>query len=245
MITREQSVKRFCEKAEEAAASSYLFATKKIAEMLDVIATSRILFEIFDFCCAGEDADQLRKDFFISDGTHDFFCAPKKSKQFVALGFYVLKDIADGITDFNAFLTKYFAGDEGLLHGYEVFTANFIIPFSNTVKNVAENVMSAQDIQNGKITVFPQEKPDIDLQYLQGLHAFIQDEIRKIELSSGGEYYELLIVDKAILSAAEKLDVDALPPLAVAYKYAPRNKKLETNYKEVIELLTDHGILKR
>ncbi|MBP5307506.1 MAG: hypothetical protein J6Z34_00025 [Clostridia bacterium] len=250
MVTKEQSLEIFIRKADEVVAGKYLFATKKIAELLETVSASRILFEIFEFCCAGESPEQLKAVGFHAgeDGKHGHFTMPDNPKQSVALCFWVLKDIVDGKIDFNVFLSAFFSSGENILRAYEIFAEELVIPFRNTVKNMAETVISAHEIKKARnaFSSTVKENKDIDMLYLKEVISLLEDDRRSV-LSSVGLPAEFVsdavsVIDGMILAAKDG-NVKLLRSLAVGYKYMfRRNKKLQHNCAEVLEFLTDHGV---
>ncbi|MBQ9482382.1 MAG: hypothetical protein IJU84_09470 [Clostridia bacterium] len=250
MVTRERSLENFMIKADEVVSGKYLFATKKIAELLETVSTSKMLFEIFDFCCNGEEFDDLKSLGFHSagDGKHGYFTMPENQKQAVALCFYVLKDIVDGKIDFNTFLTSFFSS-ENILKAYDVFTSELIVPFRNTVKNMAETVIGADGMRKNRNAwdSTQKEKKDMDMLYLQEVISLLEGDKRSV-LSSAGLTEEFIsdavsVIDEMIL-AAKANNVKLLRALSVGYKHLfRRNKKLQHNCAEVLEFLTDHGVI--
>ena len=249
MPTTEQSIRKFLEKADEVSSGKYLFATKKIAETLEVVSSSKLLYEIFEFCCEGEDIPRLKRSCLIYGATGGEFVLPDNPKQTVAVCFGILKEIADGNADFNDLLSTYFSGEDDVLHGYSVFISRLVVPFRNTVRFMAEAVLKEKDAASRE-TPEPsasEKKPSMDLLYLQGLIALLEDDKRLAESveQPPETAEETLCVISAMLAAAKDYDVAALRPLAVAYKYIPRKtRSAKKIYGAVMELLGDHGVIK-
>ena len=242
MVTKEQSIKKFSESAKEAASAHYLFASKKIKEMMEVLFSSQLLTEVVEYCCLSEDVEKLRKTCFVSADNTGGFILPKSNRQVIAICTYILKGVVDGTINFNNLLAKYFAQDGKALSGYSSFASEVILRFRDLVVDMAGHVITAVNMQEGRNERFSEDKPNMELQYLQGLIALLEEEKRMIESVMDSAYSEILWVDDAMLKAAKDLDTEALRPLAVAYKHVPR-KKIKTKYDEVMELLIDHGVV--
>lgn len=248
MVTKEQSLKKFIEKADGVIAGNYLFASKKIEEMLITVSSSRLLFEIFEHCCEGESPETLKAKYFVagdSVGTGSF-TMPEKPKQVVALCFYVLKEIAEGEIDFSKFLASYFPGKDVSHENYNCFINMLVVPFKNTVKTLAETVISAKEIRDRRAASPEGKAYDIDKQYLMGLRAFLEDDRRNILYSgaSDGASRDMLCVLDAFISAVANYEIKNIKTLFIAYKYVHLHlKKIKLHFSEVEELLIDHGVI--
>ena len=248
MITREQSLKLFLSKADEVITGKYLFATKKIEEMLLTISSSRILFEVFEYCCSTEDMEGLKKRSLVTNGGVGSFEMPENKNQIIALCFYILKNITSGEIEFNSFLTTYFPSSESFLDSYAKFINFLVVPFRNAVNNVVETVICASNFRAETPTATAEKKPDIDKLYLLGLSSFLEEDRRAIveaglkdEMAS-----DVLCVLDEMIKQAHEYRTDMLKPLFIAYKYIVLNlklKRIKTNFEEVEELLADHGII--
>ena len=244
MVTREQSLQRFLEKADEVINGKYLFAIKKIEEMLVTISSSRILFEVFEFCCASEDAEQLKARCLLKSNGVGRFVMPDGKKQIIALCFYVLKDITSGAIDFNSFLTTYFPSEESFLDSYAKFVNFLVLPFRNTVNNVVETVICASNIKESRESTT--KKPDIDNLYLLGLSTLLEEDRRAIIAADSKDEVskDIICVLDAMIKEVREYRTETLKPLFIAYKYAVLHiKRVKTHYDEVEEMLADHGII--
>ena len=248
MTTREQSLKKFIEKADGVIAGNYLFASKKIEEMLVTVSSSRLLFEIFQHCCDGESPEALKAKYFTagdSVGTGSFVM-PEKPKQVVALCFFVLKEIAEGEIDFSKFLASYFPGKDVSHENFNCFINMMIVPFKNTVKTLAETVISAKEIHDRRASSPEGKAYDIDKQYLMGLRSFLEEDRRNILYSGAGDSVseDMLFILDSFISAVANCEIKNIKVLFIAYKYAHLHlRKIKLRYSEVEELLIDHGII--
>jgi len=243
MVTREQSLKRFLEKADDVINGKYLFAAKKIEEMLLSVSTSRILFEIFEYCCTGEDTAKLKAKYMYADGTPTF-TMPENKKQAVALCFCVLKEIVSGETDFNTLLTKHFPSSESFLDSYAMFINFLVVPFRNVVNNMAETVISASRIKETRET--SAVKCDLDVLYLKGLISYLEEDRRSI-VEAGireGSSKDAVYVINEMIESAKDCRIDRLKTLFIAYKHTVSQlKRISTHCDEVEEMLADHGVI--
>ncbi len=249
MVTREESLQRFLSKADEVVEGKYLLAIKKIEEMLLEIRKSRILFEVFEFCNSGEPINKLKAKYFVEgeNGREGAFIMPENQKQFIAISFTTLKNIAEGVTDFTVFLKTYFPAGDGVLDCYHKFINLFMIPFKKSVKNMVETLISASKIKENRIQL-EINKPHLDILYLKGVAELLEDDRRAVVNSGMKDSVtsDLLCVIDALIECARNAEVDKLRPLFIGYKYAVMHLKkgVKTNYEEVEEFLTDHGIIK-
>ena len=244
MVTREQSLQRFLDKADEVINGKYLFAIKKIEEMLVTISASRILFEVFEFCCSSEDVEKIKERSFIKNGKVCSFVMPENKKQIIALCFYLLKDITSGDIDFNVFLTTYFPSDESFLDSYAKFINFLVLPFRNAVKNVVETVICASNIKESREGRF--STPNIDNLYLVGLVSLLEEDRRLIVEADSKDCVsrDVVYVLNEMITEAREYRTERLKALFIAYKYAISNvKRVKNHVDEVEELLADHGII--
>lgn len=244
MVTREQSLQRFLDKADEVISGKYLFAIKKIEEMLVTISSSRILFEVFEFCCSNEDLAKIKERSLVKNGKVGSFVMPENKKQVIALCFYLLKDITTGDVDFNVFLTTYFPSEESFLDSYAKFINFLVIPFRNAVNNVVETVICASNIKESREC--RGGKPNIDNLYLIGLASFLEEDRRVIAASDSKEtvFQDAIYILNEMIKEAREYRTERLKALFIAYKYTVSNiKRVRIHLDEVEELLADHGII--
>lgn len=244
MATKEQSLNKFIEKADEVINGKYLFAIKKMEEMLLVVSSSKLLFEIFEYCYNGENLEGLKAKYF-TPSAKCTFVMPESEKQAIALCFYVINQITTGEIDFNNFLTVYFPGEGSFLDSYDMFIKYLVMPFRNTVKLVAENVMVASAIRsNREQNIY---KPHIDEYYLVGLATYLEED-RRLVVATGlkdDTAKGLVCVIDAMIKCAKEGCTEMLKPLFIAYKWGvSMMKRVKTHYDDVEEMLVDHGILK-
>lgn len=249
MVTKEMSLQNFLDKADEVINGKYLFASKKIGEMLKTVSSSKILFEVFEYCCR-EDYSVLRQMYFYEgEGGKGGYIRPEDPKHTVAIGFYALKEIADGDTDFfNNFLLTYFPASDNLIGSYMLFINSMVVPFRNTVKNMVESVMVAKTIREKKEPVATTAKDALDAQYLIGLMSLIEDDLRILNASSKRDKVlvkDMICVLEAFFTQAACGNVSMFAPLFIGYKYcAAKLRKPKLHIGEIEEMLIDHGILK-
>lgn len=244
MVTKEQSLQNFLQKADEVIEGKYLFAIKKIEEMLMTISSSKILFEVFEHCYTGENLEKLKGRYFVVNGKTGSFTLPESKKQIIALSFHVLNQISMEEIDFNEFLTTYFPSGESFLDSYGMFINFLVVPFRNTVKNVVESVISASKIMANRS--FMTEKPHLDLQYLHGIASILEEDLHTIIATGMKDEVQrdfATVVEKMIIEA-RNYRTEWLKSLFIAYKYASMHlKKVKPHVAEVEEMMADHGLL--
>ena len=244
MTTKEQSLKRFLDKADEVIGGKYLFAIKKMEEMLRVVSSSKILFEVFEYCYNGENLEKL-KAHYLTASSKSSFLMPESEKQSIALCFYIINQITTGEVDFNTFLTAYFPSEGSFLDSYDMFIKYLVVPFRNTVKLVVENVMAASAIRASREQNF--EKPHIDDYYLIGLSAYLEEDRRAVVATGlkDDAAKDMVVILDAMIKCAKDGTVEMLKPLFIGYKLSVALlKRVKTHYDEVEEMLYDHGVLK-
>lgn len=166
MATRSQSIETFSHNMDEIISSPYVLSAVKISNLLKGISSSKILYELFNYCLENFDYESVKKEYFIggvgSDGGR--FLMPPNSRVFLAFGFTFLYLVDMKKEDLMSVLGNYFYAKD-LESAYRKFAGEFLKPFkeqtllalekmiegekarpkAKVVKNTAKNVLSRAD----------------------------------------------------------------------------------------------------
>lgn len=138
------SILNYIAHSNEFCSGKFIFANLKLGEIYDAMICSDEIMEFVEDCC--EDfrySLEFTKAFVKTPTKPGRFVAPKDSKKFVALCFNLLKDFKQKKFDFDAFILRYFDGDEHLSK-QQLFAKQFVLPLKNII---ADNFELSKDNQ--------------------------------------------------------------------------------------------------
>ena len=239
---RENSILNFIANCNEFLAGKFLFASSKLHAIYEDIKSSEPLDELFEQCNEGFNYSLESTKALIKTPTKaGYFTAPEELDKFLALVYGILKDIYEGVIDFNLFVTKYFSNDEKTPPTVK-FGKEVIIPLKDTVAKYFE--LDETNEQKFALEAFEKPEPEIvaveieeeveeelfDLEpiYYQiktlsekMLHLVKLEEKLPVSLKSDASF--LL---SEIIKACENEDIEKVYSLLIGFKYMQKNIKV-------------------
>lgn len=241
-------------KIDELCKCKYLLADKKVGEVLKVIASSRMLCDLFAFCTKEFDYEKAKRKSFLSGemGKNGRFVRPDKDSDFIALVFLLLYDFDMKNMDLLQVAYAYFY-DRDLEGCYRNFCNELILPFKEEIKKVTDKMFDfAKEQQQQQVTVEKAEtnaatKPEntSKIRYEQiVLKMLSADRVTLFNLKINDRTKsDLMLLLDTFESAVYDGEKDAVRYAFVAYKYAVSGmKKIETKLPEIEKILTQEGI---
>lgn len=247
MSTRSQSIESFSKNIDEIIFSPYILSAVKISNLLKGISSSKILYELFNFCLEDLDYKSAKEEYFVNGVGSEAgrFIMPSNSRIFLALGFTLLYLIDTKKEDLMSILGNYFYADD-LSSAYKNFGMEFLKPFKEQTllavekmiegekakpkakisKNTAKNFLSEKDAR--KIDELLDQSKGVILQYKI-------DPEPKAELIALYDNFKQAIFDS---------DSDKLKVAFLGYKYAAFfHRRLDVSVEKIEGILKKAGIL--
>lgn len=144
MATREQSVRNFIFCMDEVINSNYILASKKISVLLRTIASSKLLYELFDYCSRDFDYPSVRARAIVEGETagHGTFTMPVGGKNVIAFVLHLLYEIDAENADLTRLLTYCFY-DGSFNDSYKRFAREVLIPFKEQTVTAASCMLGS------------------------------------------------------------------------------------------------------
>lgn len=166
MQTRE-NLTTFEQKVQELLYSQYILAEKKIAGVLQAVASSPLLVGMFEIVLKKFDYLGAKQKFFVTERNADGeyrgrFVCPEKDTELLPLAFCLLMDLDSGKISLSEFLGCYFYENGSFADGYEAFLNRLVRPFGERTCALArEAIRQAESGENVEETATetPQETP--------------------------------------------------------------------------------------
>ena len=246
MPTRTKSIEDFKKNIDEIIASPYVLSPIKISNLLKCVASSKMLFELFDFCLKGFDYETVKNTYFIngSGRGNGKFLMPPDPKTFIALVFSLLYRLDTKKVDLMTVLGNYFYAED-LDSAYKNFCSVVLVPFKeqvlSTVKQMIEGERAQPEAKVEKrsgVALSGQDLKKIDALLDQSKGVILQYRIEpklKAELVSLYDNFKQAIFENEPL----KLKVAFL-----GYKYAALyHRRLDVSVEKIEEILAKAGIV--
>lgn len=200
ILTKNEELAAFSEKAEEFIASSYILADMKIVGLLKAIAQSDTLLAVFKNCLSGFDyasaqRKYLVKNKYLSEDKGEFVL-PQTSRELLAFVFNILVDIDAKNVDLSAFINKYFYVDGSFSAAYAAFISQMIKPFCSAVISIMQGVIDGS-VQDPVEALSEEEDRKIkEKEIAEKEEAIEKDLLEKSYGKSLKEIKRLLLLDK-------------------------------------------------
>ncbi len=152
MQTRE-NLAVFKQKIQELLYSQYILAEKKIAGVLQAVASSPLLVGMFEIVLKNFDYLSAKQKYFVIERTEEgeyrgrFIC-PEKDTDLLPLAFCLLMDLDGGKIALSEFLGCYFYENGSYADGYEAFLNRLIRPFGERACALAREAI--RQAENGE-----------------------------------------------------------------------------------------------
>ena len=232
---------------DEIISSPYVLSAVKISNLLKGISSSKILYELFNFCLEDFDYESVKKEYFIGGVGSDNgrFLMPPSSKVFLAFGFTFLYMVDMKKEDLMSVLGNYFYAND-LASAYKKFAGEFLTPFKEQTLLALEKMIEVEKTKPKAKVVRNTSKT-----VLSGVNARLIDEL--LDQSKGVilQYKidprpkaELIALYDNFKQAIFEGDPDKLKVAFLGYKYvAFYHRRLDVSVEKIEEILVKSGIL--
>ncbi len=240
-------------KIDELCKCKYLLADKKVGEVLKVIASSKMLCDLFAFCTKEFDYEKTKRKCFLNGemGKNGRFVRPEKDSDFIALVFLLLYDFDMKNMDLLQVAYAYFY-DRDLEGCYKNFCNELILPFKEEIKKVTDQMFDyakgqQQQVKVEKVSANSAGKPETadKIRYEQIVIKLLSaDRVTLFNLKIDDRTKsDLMLLLDTFESAVYDGEKDAIRYAFVAYKYAVTGmKKIESKLPEIEKILVQEGI---
>lgn len=250
MVTKEQSLQNFIQKADEVITGGILFASNKIMNLLLTISSSQILYDVASYCMEYENkSDVMSRCFSVrADGKGDFIM-PDAAPLKVAIGMFLFmeyfseKKDGNNKLEFTEFLSKFFCHGDNYDEYFRSFVRSVVEPFRDAFAYIVDCVIQAKDKWRDDIEDSGIEATELDYHYLYGVAEALEEDLASMR-EGGAEGTELYNVIEDMIADCRTKRVDRLKALFIAYKSTHVTyKKIKFNYDTVEAYLKDHHVL--
>ena len=139
MQDRYSKIQKFFTACDELVNGTFMLADTRIADVLNAVAGSGELTNLFNAATESFDYNAAKKAYLRYPAgkgeTHGIVYFPTDRKQILAFVFCVLVEIDAGVMKFNDFLLRYFYQDGSYTASYAVFAERMIRPFRDIVRD--------------------------------------------------------------------------------------------------------------
>ncbi len=238
MLTREKTIENFKKASANIVGAKYILADKKISELLKIIASSKMLYELFRHVTENFDYATFKDVCFArSVNGKGVFTMPAKDEDSLALIFLLFVEIDDKKTDLIKLLKDYFPSEGGKQASYALFVTKVVIPFELLVEKYAYmliNEDSAEKKDEGGMRINKTEQPSSSINSavlnvnLKEAILYLSRERNLLaanpKLTDEEESELVYIIDELISSLKENRERDIALSF-IALKYAVKNNK--------------------
>lgn len=221
-----REISDFMNACDDLANAKFALADTKIKKLLDTIAASGELTELFKSATEefsyGKAKEVYMAPSFDGSTNKRVLLIPEDYNEQLAFIFCLFVDFARRDIDFTAFLLEFYYVDGSFTESYAAFVNQVVKPFKNAVK---------QALRQRNITVnqTPMRNKDraVLAKELRATVVRLRKNVTKMELDED-ERYAVISILNAICDCIVRSDFKMLRPLLFGYQYAERALGLDT-----------------
>lgn len=141
-----KNLKNFFSACDEMINGRFILSDIKIKKILNAIATSTVLYELFAKCMVDFNFKNEFRNAKVSNRVNGgYFVLPDDERKILALVFCFLIDIDNGRINLQNFINENFYSADGYNISYSNFAINVLVPFKNSVGRVLGVTESGED----------------------------------------------------------------------------------------------------
>ena len=226
--------------------SPYVLSAVKISNLLKGISSSKMLYELFEYCLDGFDFDAARSRYFLKGerGEEGRFLLPPDARTVIALGFYLLYSIDTKAVDFMSVLGNYFYADD-VNSAYGNFAVEFLKPFKdNVLASVRLMIEGEREMPVAKVTKSDKKVlADADARAIEALLDQSKGVILQYRIEPKLKA-ELVVLYDNFKQAIFDGDANRVKIAFIGYKYAVLfHKRSEVGIEKIEKILSEAGII--
>jgi len=144
-----RNLKNFFEACNEMINGRFILSDIKIAKILNSIANSSVLYDLFAKCMVDFNYKMEFRNAKVTNKVNGgYFVLPSDEKKIIALVFCFLIDVDNNRINLQNFINENFYSADGYNISYSNFAMNILIPFKNSVAYVLQVNENGEDINN-------------------------------------------------------------------------------------------------
>lgn len=246
-----KNIKSFFVACDEMINGRFILSDIKIAKILNSIANSGVLYDLFAKCMIDFNYKLEFRNAKVNNKVNGgYFVLPNDEKRIIALVFCFLIDVDNNRINLQNFINENFYSADGYNISYSNFSLNVLVPFKNSVSNllgVNENGEDVGLVDDGSEQMVmdglddadePTETPamtkqgEINLRYADFLRALNQlySAVKKHPKLKEDKRSELIIIIKAIKEAVTIEKLIFINALIIPLEYSISKDKYLKNY---------------
>lgn len=241
-------IKEFIKACNEMIGGRFILSDVKISRILEAIASSEILYNLFAKCLINFN---FRQEFKAAQSSNKvnggYFVLPKEQDKIVALVFCLLIEVDNQKINLQSFINDNFFSPDGYNISYSNFSHNVLIPFKNcvllllNVNEEGEELDNNDNIYETQVTIEDVELDTTSKLLFANLTRAINDLCcvvkRKGKLKEE-QKQEVIIIGKAMNEAIKLENFKILNALIIPLEYIlGKDKMLKSYYNDVKESL--------
>lgn len=249
-----KNLKNFFVACNEMINGRFILSDIKIAKILNSIANSSVLYDLFAKCMVDFNYRTEFRNAKVTNKTNGgYFVLPNDESRIIALVFCFLIDVDNSRINLQNFINENFYSADGYNISYSNFSLNVLVPFKNSVSSmlgVNENGDSIGDFaedeneqiamegfedsddEDDMLSQRPTRQSELNLKYADFLRALNQlySAVKKHPKLKDERRSELIIVIKAIKEAIRIEKLIFLNALIIPLEYTISKDKLLKNF---------------
>lgn len=258
-----KNLKTFFQACNEMINGRFILSDIKIAKILNSIANSSVLYDLFAKCMVDFNYKTEFRNAKVSNKVNGgYFVLPNDEKRIIALVFCFLIDVDNSRINLQSFINENFYSADGYNISYSNFSLNVLVPFKNSVSNLLDVNEDGEDMgdnnddfENEQLTMEgfedeeeeeynsseePTRQGEINLMYADFLRALNQlySAVKKHPKMKEDTRSELIIVIKAIKEAITIEKLIFINALIIHLEHTiAKDKYLKNYYSDLKECL--------
>lgn len=247
-----KNLKNFFSACDEMINGRFILSDIKIKKILNAIASSSVLYELFAKCMVDFNFKNEFRNAKVSNRVNGgYFVLPDDERKILALVFCFLIDIDNSRINLQNFINENFFSSDGYNIAYSNFAINVLVPFKNSVAHMlgvndnGEDVDTASDEETEQIRmegvveenedIIETKSNDVKLMYADLLMKLNQlySAVKKEKKLKPDIKQELIIIIKAIKEAITMEKLVFINALVIPLEHAlAKDKHLKGYYAE-------------
>ena len=258
-----RNLKTFFQACNEMINGRFILSDIKIAKILNSIANSSVLYDLFAKCMVDFNyKTEFRNAKVTNKVNGGYFILPNDEKRIIALVFCFLIDVDNSRINLQSFINENFYSADGYNISYSNFSINVLVPFKNSVSNLlgvnedGEDVggyyeddgneqLSMEGLEEDEQEEYtnpeePTRQGEINLMYADFLRALNQlySAVKKHPKMKEDKRSELIIIIKAIKEAITIEKLIFINALIIPLEYTiAKDKHLKSYYNDLKDCL--------
>lgn len=237
-----QQISNFIVKCDDLIETKFILADTKITELLKAIASSELLYGLFEEVTKDFNYTETKKECMKMSPNGSVnkkvIYLPEEANKKLAFIFCLLVEFDNKSIDFNTFLQEYFYEDGSYFESFSSFTNQLIKPLKNIIKTLFKDqlVFDGNDITENKVET---QKLSIDETLLKRLNEQLvleKNELLTSNLKANYKADGIVLLEEMLnlVAMSEKIQLNSI---LIGYKYFVEYTKYNSKHIALIQKL--------